>query len=75
VLNTAGGWSAIVQVPKFRSEEALVIDLVADAGVLTDPDYFFDFPRESFLVLSLLPPEASFAEGVGRLLTRVGQAV
>ena len=69
----AGG--AIVQVPTFRSEEALVIDLVSEAGVLVHPGYFFDFRRESFLVLSLLPPEPSFAEGVGRLLTRVVQAV
>jgi len=75
VLNTAGGWSAIVQVPTFRSEEALVIELVAEAGVLAHPGYFFDFPRESFLVLSLLPPEPSFADGVGRLLARVVQAV
>ena len=29
--------------------------------MLTHPGYFFDFPRESFLVVSLLPPEATFA--------------
>ena len=29
-------------------------------GVLAHPGYFFDFPRESFLVVSLLPPERSF---------------
>ncbi len=71
VLHAAGGWSAIIQVPTFQSEEDLVIDLVSQAGVLTHPGYFFDFPRESFLILSLLPPERSFADGVGRLLTQV----
>jgi hypothetical protein len=71
VLHAAGGWSAIIQVPTFQSEEDLVIDLVSQAGVLTHPGYFFDFPRESFLILSLLSPEPSFADGVGRLLTQV----
>ena len=37
-------------------------------GVLAHPGYFFDFPRESFLVVSLLPPEAVFAGGVARVL-------
>ena len=61
-----------MQVPTFRSEEELVVDLVSQAGVLAHPGYFFDFPRESFLILSLLPPEQSFADGVGRLLDAGG---
>ena len=40
-------------------------------GVLVHPGYFFDFPREAFLVLSLLPSRRRFAEGVRRLLARV----
>ena len=71
VLTAAGGWSAIIQVPTFRSEEDLVIDLVSHSGVVAHPGYFFDFPRESFLILSLLPQEPLFADGVGRLLTQV----
>jgi hypothetical protein len=31
------------------------------------PGFFFDFPQEAYLVLSLLPPEAEFAEGVARV--------
>jgi aspartate/methionine/tyrosine aminotransferase len=57
-----------MHVPSFEPEEDLVVRLLEDEGVLTHPGYFFDFPRESFLVLSLLPPEAAFADGVGRLL-------
>jgi hypothetical protein len=41
--------------------------------VLTHPGYFFDFPRESFLIVSLLTPVAPFATGVGRMLERAGQ--
>jgi aspartate/methionine/tyrosine aminotransferase len=74
VLYAAGGWSAVVQVPTFRSEEDLVIALVSHAGVVAHPGYFFDFPRESFLILSLLPQERSFADGVGRLLAGVAGA-
>jgi alanine-synthesizing transaminase len=68
VLRNDGGWYAVMQVPSFEPEEDLVVRLVQDEGVLTHPGYFFDFPRESFLVLSLLPPHALFTDGVERLL-------
>ena len=67
VLPGAGGWSAVLQVPSLESEEDLVLRLLAD-GVLTHPGYFFDFPRESFLIVSLLPPEVVFGDGVSRVL-------
>ena len=69
VLTSEGGWYAVVQVPTFRSEEQLILDLLDD-GVLAHPGYFFDFPRESFVIVSLLPPEASFVSGVERLIQR-----
>jgi alanine-synthesizing transaminase len=55
-------------VPATRSEEALVMELLERDGVLVHPGFFFDFPHEAFLVLSLLPDPALFAEGVRRLL-------
>ena len=67
LLMSEGGWYAVLQVPSLESEQELVIRLLTD-GVLTHPRYFFDFPRESFLIVSLLPPEASFAAGVSRVL-------
>ena len=67
VLRSEGGWYAVLQVPSLESEEELVLRLL-ESGVLTYPGYFFDFPRESFLIVSLLPPEASFAAGVSRVL-------
>ena len=70
VLHTEGGWSAVVQVPSFESEDDLVVDLLESDGVLVHPGYFFDFPRESYLVMSLLPQEAVFADGVERILRR-----
>jgi aspartate/methionine/tyrosine aminotransferase len=68
LLSTEGGWYAVLQVPTFSSEEDLTLGLLTEHGVLVHPGYFFDFPRESFLVISLLTPEADFAEGLRRIL-------
>jgi alanine-synthesizing transaminase len=70
VLPSAGGWYAVVQVPTLRAEEDLVVDLLNEDGVLVHPGYFFDFPRESFLVVSLLVPDGSFTTGTERLFRR-----
>jgi hypothetical protein len=70
VLRADGGWYGVVQVPSRASEEELVLALLAEDGVLVHPGYFFDFPTESFLVLSLLVPEALFEEGVARMFRR-----
>jgi hypothetical protein len=68
VLRADGGWYGVLQVPSITSEEELVVDLVTRAGVLAHPGFFFDFPRESYLVVSLLTPHAVFAEGLDRVL-------
>ncbi len=70
VLPAAGGWSAVLRVPAYRAEERLVLSLVEQDGVLVHPGYFFDFPHEAFVVVSLLPEPALFAEGVFRVLER-----
>ena len=75
VLHAEGGWYGVIQVPTLEPEEDLAVALVERAGVLAHPGYFFDFPRESFLILSLLPGEQAFAEGVGRLLRHVASRV
>lgn len=75
VLPPAGGWCAVLQVPNVRSEEALVLDLLERDGVLVHPGYFFDFPREAYLVLSLLAEPGVFDAGLARALARVTEAV
>ena len=60
VLQAEGGWYAVLQRAGARAEEDLVLDLLGTSGVLVHPGYFFDFPRESFLIVSLLPPEPEF---------------
>jgi aspartate/methionine/tyrosine aminotransferase len=73
VLPVEGGWSATLQVPSYRSEEALVIELLTADHVLVHPGYFFDFERESFVVVSLLVEPEQFDCGITRLLTRASQ--
>jgi len=68
LLGAEGGWSAILQVPAAESEEQRVTRLLEEQGVLVHPGYFFDFPREAFLVLSLLPPRDVFEEAIDRIL-------
>lgn len=66
VLRAEGGWSAILSVPRSRSEDEWALALL-DAGVLVHPGYFFDFPSGAHLVLSLLPEPREFARGVAIL--------
>jgi alanine-synthesizing transaminase len=68
VLHAAGGWYAVLQVPSLATEEELVLTLLTTEGVLAHPGYFFDFPRESFVIVSLLPEPSVFADGTSRVL-------
>jgi aspartate/methionine/tyrosine aminotransferase len=52
------------------TEEEWVLSLLAEEGVLAHPGYFFDFPSPAYLILSLLPEEEVFREGVSRILAR-----
>jgi aspartate/methionine/tyrosine aminotransferase len=63
VLPAGGGWSLVVRFPRVISEDALVLDLLERHGVAVHPGYFFDFPTEGYLVISLLPDVKTFAAG------------
>jgi len=67
-LTAEAGWYAVLQVPSFEPEEELVLGLLSREGVLVHPGYFFDFARESFLIVSVLTPEDAFREGIARVL-------
>lgn len=72
LLRPEGGWSAVLRVPSTIPEEELVLRLLEERGVLVHPGYFFDFPEEAFLVLSLLPTPEVFAHGLRALQEAVG---
>jgi aspartate/methionine/tyrosine aminotransferase len=68
LLDPEGGWYAVLRVPATMPEEERVSRLLEQRDVLVHPGYFFDFPREAFLVVSLLPSLVDFEEGIDRVL-------
>jgi alanine-synthesizing transaminase len=67
-LNLQGGWYAVLRVPAIRPDEELAVDLIHRSGVVVHPGHFYDFPREGYLIGSLITPEDHFSEGIARLL-------
>jgi hypothetical protein len=74
VLPAAGGWSAVLRIPATRSEDTVVLELLERDGVVVHPGYFFDFPHEAFLVVSLLPEPDVFARGARLIQERLDAA-
>ncbi|HUP47790.1 MAG TPA: pyridoxal phosphate-dependent aminotransferase [Thermoanaerobaculia bacterium] len=66
LLPVEGGWSAVLRVPAVTTDEEMALALL-DRGVVVQPGYFFDFPGEGFLVISLLTPRETFSEGLRRI--------
>jgi alanine-synthesizing transaminase len=68
VLRVEGGWTAPIRVPATKPEERLVLELLEQERILVHPGYFYDFPHEAFIVVSLLVEEERFADGLERTL-------
>ncbi|MGA7220163.1 MAG: pyridoxal phosphate-dependent aminotransferase [Candidatus Sulfotelmatobacter sp.] len=66
-LSVEGGWYAVLRVPVTQTDEELAVDLLRRQSVLVHPGHFYDFASDGYLVLSLITPQAEFAEGIGRL--------
>jgi alanine-synthesizing transaminase len=71
VLDVEGGWYAMIRVPETRSDEEWALELVELDAVHVQPGYFFDMSRGAHLVVSLLTPEDTFAEGMKRIAARI----
>lgn len=68
-LQIEGGWYAVVRVPVTRPDEDLAIELLRSTGVYLHPGHFYDFSGDGNLVVSLIAPEAEFAQGIAALLS------
>jgi alanine-synthesizing transaminase len=68
LLPAAGGWSAILRYPSLATDEELALRALAH-GILVHPGYYFDLDDGTYLVISLLPEPAPFADAVGTVLT------
>jgi len=67
-LEIEAGWYAVLRVPATQPDEDLAIAILRKQSVLVHPGHFYDFPKDGYLVLSLIVPCAQFGEGVKRLL-------
>ncbi|HKW62463.1 MAG TPA: pyridoxal phosphate-dependent aminotransferase [Candidatus Acidoferrum sp.] len=67
-LAVEGGWYAVLRAPATRPDEDLALTLLSEKGVYVHPGHFYDFPREGFLVVSLICEETEFKIGLESLL-------
>jgi alanine-synthesizing transaminase len=70
VLDAEGGWYAVLRLPGTKPEEEWALGLLEEDGVYVHPGHFFDFEEEAYMVVSLLTVEATFEEGMRRIVTR-----
>jgi hypothetical protein len=71
LLDPEGGWYAPLRIPATLTEDERIVRLLEDDGLLVHPGYFFDFPHEAYLVVSLLPEPETFGAAVDRMLSRM----
>ncbi len=71
LLEPGGGWNFALRFPRVVTEEVLVLELLERHGVAVHPGYFFDFPAEGYLVLSLLAETTTFESGLELTLTAI----
>jgi len=67
LLDSEGGWYAVVKVSGEASDEELAIRILRSARVLIHPGHFYDFPADGHIVLSLIANEGAFATGTRKL--------
>lgn len=70
-LRIEGGWYAVLRVPVTQTDEDLAIELIERDRVVVHPGHFYDFPREGYLVVSLITLEDVFARGIRHLMAHV----
>jgi hypothetical protein len=64
-----GGWTAVLSLPLTEPLD-WATTLLEQERVLVQPGWFYDFADERLIVVSLLTPEAEFAEGISRIVNR-----
>jgi alanine-synthesizing transaminase len=67
-LHTEAGWYAVLRVSALAPDEETAVRLLQQQRVLVHPGSFYGMPAQGWLVVSLLPQEAEFQQGVERLL-------
>jgi aspartate/methionine/tyrosine aminotransferase len=68
LFNAEGGWNAIVQFPRIMSDDAWALRILKECNVLLHPGHYFEIEQEACFIMSLLPEESIFSNGIGRVL-------
>ena len=71
LLHPEAGWSAVLHLPRLKTEEELVLELLSEQQVLVQPGWFYDFATEPYVIVSLLTEPAVLREGIERLVAYV----
>ncbi len=72
-LHVEAGWYAVLRVPAIAGDEQIALELLTRRGVAVHPGEFFGFSEPGRLVVSLLPSEEEFLEGVRLLIEEIGR--
>jgi len=71
LLRVDAGWYAILKISDVKNEERWILELLEQDHVFIHPGYFFDFEDQGYFILSLIPENEIFKEGVNRILNRI----
>lgn len=69
LLPGEGGWYAAFRYQDPKNDEEMALHLLRKKNLLVHPGYFFDFGSDDIIVLSLLPEEKVFEEGIEAYIT------
>ena len=67
ILRCEGAWTALLEYPRYDTEEATVLGLLRDQHIAVQPGYFFDMERDGYLALSLILEPDRFVDGIRRV--------
>lgn len=73
VLTCEGGWTALLESPRFAGEEDLALALLREEGVFAQPGYFFDMEREPHFAASLIIEPERARAGIAAYLRLFGR--
>ena len=75
LLIREGGWYSVLVIDDCIADDSRALDLLEQDQTLVHPGFFYDFHREGFVVISLLPVPELFRKGIRRLIHRYGEPV
>ncbi len=73
LLNYHGGWSALLRLPNYGTEEDWAVRLL-EVGVIVHPGWLYDCHLPATIVVSLLTPEDVFQSGMRRVVELISDA-